>query len=200
MPAQAFTDNELERLAAFRSVARQVRDASVIAEARSIRVTITGRKRGEPIDVDTSGMLPTEALRSLAMAIRLAYMDKEPAHFFSICGFLRKGASQAQTERIDWLHAAWGSTKEGPQSFGYTLDGERITAGEVFHLWLNGIAFHQDPEKKRKYQILDRDAVFADLAVQATALQLAGRIMDLDDVIAEILDQEPIERIEPRAP
>ncbi len=52
MPAVAFDDSELERLAAFRAVARQVRDASIIDGARTVKITITGHKRGEPIDAD----------------------------------------------------------------------------------------------------------------------------------------------------
>ena len=197
MPAEPFDAAELERLAAFRDVARQVRDASIIDQGRSISLTIFRRKYGEPIDDDTSGMLPSEPLRSLAMAIRLAYQYKEPAHFFSICGILRKGASPAQTEHINELDAAWRRTKKGPHMFEYILNEKRFTDGQIFHLWLYGVAFHQDPDKKRKYQMLDRAGAFAALGVQGTALQLAGRILDLDDVIAEILDEEAVERISP---
>ena len=130
------------------------------------------------------------------MAIRLAYQNREPAHFLSICGFLRKGATRAQTERIDTLHAAWRGAVEGPSGFDYILNGEQFTDGQIFHLWLYGVAFHQDAEKKKKYQMLDQAGAFAALGVQGTALQLAGRILDLDDLIAEILHEEPVERIE----
>ena len=147
MPAEAFDDNALERLAAFRDVARQVRDSSIINEGRTIKLTIFGRKRGEPIGADTSGMLPKEPLKSLVMTIRLAYQEG-PAHFFSICGVLRKQASPTQVQRIDQLGTAWRKTIEGPQALDYALDGERFTAGQVFHHWVNGVLFHQDSEKK----------------------------------------------------
>ena len=185
MPAEAFDDNALERLAAFRDVARQVRDASIIDEARTIKLTIFARKRGEPIGADTSGMLPTEPLKSLVMSIRLAY-QKGPARFSSICGVLRKGASPTQIERIDQLGTAWRKTVEGPQGLDYILDGKRLTAGKVFHHWINGVLFHQDPDKKKIYDKLDKGGGFAQFSCQGVALQLAGRILDLDDVIAEI--------------
>lgn len=198
MPAEAFDDNELERLAAFRDVARQVRDSSIMNEGRTIKLTIFGRKRGEPIGADTSVMLPMEPLRSLVMAIRLAY-QKGPARFSSICGVLRKGASPTQIERIDQLGTEWRRTLEGPQGLDYILDGERFTAGKLFHHWINGLLFHQDPDKKKIYDKLDEGGGFAQFGCQGVALRLAGRILDLDDVIAEILDQEPVERIKPRA-
>ena len=197
MPAEAFDENELQRLAAFRTVARQVRDSSIINEGRTVSLTIFRRRDGVPIEDDTSGLLPTEPLRSLVIAIRLAYQDGEPAHFFGICNLLGKGASPTQIERINALRAAWRKTKEGPGAFDYILEGEQFTDGEIFHAWLYGIVAHQDADKKKTWEKLDQAGAFAALGVQGTALQLAGRILDLDDVVAEILGQEPVERIAP---
>ena len=100
------TTNDLRRLCAFREAARQVRSASVIDQGLSVKIGILRTQDGVPMADDTSGMLPTEPFRSLCMSLRLTYMDKEEAHFFGICGVLKKAASPDQWDRIKQLHAA----------------------------------------------------------------------------------------------
>jgi hypothetical protein len=78
------------------------------------------------------------------------------------------------------------------------LDGGEpasYTAQEVFDTSLYGVAFHQDPHREGALARLEADGAMFLWSVQSTSLQLAGRIMDLDDVIADVTGQERLPRI-----
>ncbi len=77
------------------------------------------------------------------------------------------------------------------------VDGKQYTATDLFALWLNGVAFHQDAVKRAEFEKLESLGAFAMLGVQVTALKLAGRIMDLDDIVADVLGEERLPRILP---
>lgn len=192
--------SDLARLEAFRGVAREVRGASIIEQGLSIKVGFLQRRDGVPVPDDVSGMLPDEQFRSLCVSLRLAYQPRQEAHFFSICGILKKAATPEQWERVKQLHAAWGESTRDPLGFEMIVDGDRYTSPDLFELWLNGVAFHQDQEKREAFTRLDELGAFAMLGVQITALRLADRIKDLDDIVAEITEQQPLPRINPQPP
>ena len=70
-----------------------------------------------------------------------------------------------------------------------------FTAQEVFEHWLYGIAFHQDSDRQAAVALLESEGPRFQWSVQATGLQLAGRTLDLDDVVAEFLGQPQLARI-----
>ena len=70
-----------------------------------------------------------------------------------------------------------------------------FTAQEVFEHWLYGIAFHQDADRQASVALLASEGARFQWSVQSTGLHLAGRILDLDDVIADFLGQPRLPRI-----
>ena len=59
--------------------------------------------------------------------------------------------------------------------------------------------FHQDVERLETYRALQARPEMFRFSVQSTALQLCGRILDLDDVISDFLGEERLPRIRPAA-
>jgi hypothetical protein len=194
----AFSEGELARLAGFRRAARQVREASIIAEGRDLTVHFAA---GDPGYVNVFvRLLGDEPFRSMALAVRLAYQEGEPAHFFSICGILGREGTPEQRVAIDELRAQWAAALRDPaaQVISHAGPAPRLfDAKEVFETWLYGVAFHQDLARQADVGLLAAEGAFFHWSVQSTSLQLAGRILDLDDTIAWRLGETPLPRIRP---
>ena len=190
------TTDDRQRLDAFRRAASQVRSASIIAEAQEIKVQF---RPGDPGYMDVFvELLHNEAFRSLALALRLVYQQGEPAHFYSICNILSRGADSEVRQRAAILREQYGAALRDPA--GGVLAGDppnlkSFTAQEVFEHWLYGIAFHQDIDRQESVTLLESEGARFQWSVQATGLQLAGRIMDLDDIVADSLQQPRLPRI-----
>lgn len=189
------TDQEVRRLSAFRRAARQVREASIIANAQSIEVRGVPGEAGS-VDVYVQ-LLGGEAFRSLALSIRLAYQQGEPSQFLSVCGVLSKHWPEVR-DRVGLLRSQFlGALRDNGNRVTLLDGGEpaSYTAQEVFETWLYGVAFHQDPAREEAVARLEAEGAMFLWSVQSTSLQLAGRIMDLDDVIAEVSGQKRLPRI-----
>jgi hypothetical protein len=190
------SNHERNCLLAYRAAARQVREASIIAEGHTIRISSTP---GEPGFVDIFvHLLAEEPFRSLALAIRLAYAKGEPAYFYYICNVLRREADADIKARVDAVRGQFHAALRAPENQIVLGDGNNLavfTAQQVFEHWLYGIAFHQDPKRQDSVRLLASHGVGFPWSFQATALQLAGRILDLDDVVADYLKEARLERL-----
>ena len=191
------TEAELLRFACFRRAAEQVREASIIDQGHTIDVLV---HPGEPGFMDVFvKLLNEEAFRSLAASVRLIYMQSEPAHFSTICNLLCRENGEDIRNRVALIRRQW---VDALQDKGHTLgtfgaDGSPVafTPQQMLEHWLYGIVFHQDPDRQEALRILSTDEHLFRWNVQATALQLAGRILDLDDVIADVLAEARVPRI-----
>jgi hypothetical protein len=196
MVPSALTDRERFQLSSFRTAARQVRDSSIIDKGHTIELVT---RPGEPGYVDVFiKLLGAEPFRSLAMAIRLVYMQGEPANFLSVCNVLHRHGDEATRTRVAELRTQYQDALRDPQD-GITLDDglapATFDAQQVFECWLYGIAFHQDPDRQDSVRRLGEAGFEFSKSFQSTALQLAGRILDLDDVVADFLGETRIARI-----
>ena len=195
------SESELQRLQSFRRAAEQVRDASIIAQGQSIKI---GTAPGEPGYVDIFvKLLESEPFRSLALAVRLVYMQKEPASFYSICNLLsREGEADLLDKVSDVRRRFSDGLRASENSFHLDdgLDPAYFSAQEVFEHWLYGIAFHQDPARQNAVERLAAWGPHFTWRVQSVALQLAGRILDLDDLVADLLAEDRLPRIVPSVP
>lgn len=189
------SESESWRLASFRRAARQVRDASIIARGQKIEIHAAP---GDPGYVDIFvKLLSDEPFRSLALAIRLVYQQSEPAHFLSICNLVSKHWPQ-QRDRVVDLRTQYLATLRDDARRISVNDGREprfYTAQQVFENWLHGIAFHQDAERQNAVEHLESEGARFLWSVQAISLQLAGRVLDLDDVIADATGDERLPRI-----
>jgi hypothetical protein len=192
----ALTDGERHQLDSFRRAARQVRDATIIARGETIDLVV---RRGEPGYMDVFiKLLAEEPFRSLSTAIRLAYMKGEPAHFYSICNLLYREGDANIRSTVVALRQRYTDALRDPENQLVVDDGlepKVFTAQEVFEHWLYGVVFHQDQWRQEPVRRLAALGFPFPRSVQATALQLSGRIIDLDDVVADFLGEQRVERI-----
>lgn len=191
------TIKEQRQLESFRRAAVQIREASIIAEGQEIKLHV---RPGNPGYVDVFvQLLGNEAFRSLALALRLVYQQSEPANFYSVCNILYRDAeSEALKERVATLRSQYNSAlqdSEGGVSAGEPPNIVTFSTQEVFEHWLYGIAFHQDEDRQESVSLLSAEGARFHWSVQATGLKLVGRILDLDDVVADFLGQARLPRI-----
>lgn len=187
--------SEQWQLTAFRRVARQVRDASIIARGEAIRLRTVPSDPGY-VNVFVE-LLNGEAFRSLALSIRLAYQKGEPSNFLSVCNALGRLWPDSR-DRVGELRRRYLAALRDEKNAVRLPDGSEpatYTAEQVFEAWLYGVAFHQDVERQETVARLEAEGAMFLWSVQATSLQLAGRIMDLDDVIADVTEQERLPRL-----
>src|SRR5204863_4054897 len=122
------------------------------------------------------------------------------ANFHWICNILFKKGDADVREIVKNCRLRYTNSLEG-KSIQFNLHGdfEGTTLGprEVFEAWLYGLVFHQDPEQMKLAEELAKfQGGFAfPFAVHAVALQLAGVILDLDDVVAGFLGEAPMPRL-----
>lgn len=174
----ALTDVERHQLDSFRKAARQVRNATIIAGGETIGLVV---RPGEPGYVDVFiKLLADEPFRSLATAIRLSYMQGEPAHFYSICSLLYREGDASIRNRVLALRQQYGGALREPENQIAVDDGSYpavFTAQEVFAHWLYGVVFHQDQWRQESVRRLAALGFPFSRSVQATALQLAGVLL-----------------------
>jgi hypothetical protein len=190
------SESERSKLESFRRAARQVREASIIAQGQSIKLHSAPQKGGN-VDFFVE-LLASEPFRSLALAIRLVYQEKEPANFLSICKVVGRHATKVLGARVEIIRTEYKAALRASENdirIGDGLDPDGLIAKDVFETWLYGIAFHQDADRQATVsRLMSTGAMFL-WSVQATTLQIAGRILDLDDVVADLLSEPPLPRI-----
>jgi len=190
------TITEREQLRSLRKAAQQVREASIIDAGQSITIKAVPGKQGY-IDIYVQ-LLQSEPFRSLVLAVRLVYMKGEPAYFYSVCNVLHRGSEPTVQERVAEIRRQFRNALEDPErSLAVDLQGstKMVRPIDVLETWVNGIAFHQDPERQEAVRELETTGARFAWNVQATVLQLAGRVLDLDDVVADFLGEARLPRI-----
>jgi len=159
---------------------------------------------GASVDLDgtvrqTHELLENEPFRSFAMSVRLVYIQGEPANYGHICNILRARLDADLHAHVDLLRQSYNNFINGKnhqfQLHG-ALEGETVATREIFEAWLYGDSFHQDHHREPVYQELLKFGPTFVFAVNAISLRLAGLILDLDDVIADVLSEPRVERIE----
>jgi hypothetical protein len=194
----ARSQDDATSLRAFRAAARQVRNATIIGSGATVEFGASVTPAGEFLT--RFKLLADEPFRSLAMSIRLVYMEGEPAHYYHICNTLYRLADPTIQERVKQCRAQYSAAINGRYvQFSLHGDFEGKVAGpkDVFDAWLYGVAFHQDPERRPLLEELGKYQGGAALpfAVHTVALRLSGPILDLDDVVADFLGEERVPRI-----
>ena len=198
-PGNLIPAGDRARLEAFRRAAAQIRESSVIAEGRSVVMTVRPRASGQGEIAWT--LLDREAFRSLVLSLRLVYMVGEPAHFDSVCNILWRHVPEVLRE---WLAEIRGFYREilimEIASFQLMNDDgteRKVRPGEVLETWMYADTFHLDPARQELFDSLNENPDAFRFSIQSTAMMLCGRVMDLDDMIADLLGQTRIPRIEP---
>jgi len=142
-------------------------------------------------------LLPEESFVALLAAVRLVYMHREPANFGHVHQILHQhGGPEIQVAVRD-LYSTWKAVlSSGGKAW---IGSEEYTARRMFDTWMNAAVLHQDKKRLEAYELLRlADDAFAPWVVHGMVLRLAGCIIDMDDLVASFLGEEPLPRIQPR--
>jgi hypothetical protein len=189
---------EQRRIEAFREVAREVRRNSVVIGGLTIKHWL--RQSGE-VEVE---LLPGEPFMALCVSVRKVYMKNGPAHFYNVNNIFGRYDKGDYQKRAAAVRANYELVLRGNE-VEFRVHGNRVLHEDIFKAWLNGYAFHQDAFEAPPTDSLDYAQLKAaagpivDSIVQKVALQLAGCILDMDDVIADWLGAERLPRIPPKS-
>src|SRR6266571_6895112 len=106
-----FSEPERARLETFLDVVHEIEEASIVADGRSLSFRGSARQGDEP--VQEFDLFANEAFRSLAMSVRLAYLNGEPANFGGICNLLYKNGEPELQEAVRDVRAAYNGVLNG---------------------------------------------------------------------------------------
>jgi len=190
-------------LHAFRQAAAQVRGSTVIDHGREIKL------RGELVAGEyriTADLLETEPFRSLALSVRLVYQNDEPAQFGRICGIIEQCGDAAMQKEERRLKREYNNALNTHSPFFQfiglfvyhpflVLTDPRYSPRGMFETWLYHGVFHQDLRRRADYEEFSALGDVFPYTVQSVVLLLAGRTLDLDDVVADLLQEERVPRI-----
>jgi hypothetical protein len=121
-------------------------------------------------------------------------MQKEQTNIAKIHKTLKRHGSEEIRERAAriyagyrWILRDWHP--ELPPASGGTFE-------DLFRAWLNGEAFHFSKAPLAQYERYNRElGNHYEFIVQAVVLHIAGRILDMDDVVADFLGEPQVARI-----
>ncbi|HYT73861.1 MAG TPA: hypothetical protein VEL79_03845 [Vicinamibacterales bacterium] len=186
-------DWEQRSLATFRTVAREVRESSIVANGQTIKHWIIPVGDDVKVGID---LLPAESFRSLCVSVRKVYQEKEPAFFYRVHNIVaRYGDDQVRKQAVK-VRDAYQLVLRG-EGMECRIGDKIVPHEEFFETWLNGYTFHQDDRTAGPYEGFRELGLglAVDAIVQKVALQLAGCILELDDVIADWRGEERLPRI-----
>jgi hypothetical protein len=192
-----FSVLERSHLQAFLNAARQIGEASVVVENKSLSWQ---GSVGEDGALEQSYQLfENEPFRSLAMSVRLVYMNEEPANFGHVCNILHVNGDQGLKEAASSFRLAYNGTLNGSMmKFGLHGDFEGRTVGprEVFEIWLYGDTFHQDQKLEAILAELRKFGDSFTLALNLFVMRLVDIILQLASLVMKVLgDEEPADGV-----
>lgn len=187
-----FSDSDRDRLRRFLSVVQQIEEASIVAQGQALSFRASARAAEEPLQ--EFDLFANEAFRSLAMSVRLAYLNGEPANFGSICNLLYKNGEPELQEAVQLTRAAYNDLLNGNMvRFNLHGDLEGTVAGprDVFEAWLYGGTFHQDdPQRMAMHEELKKFGPRFTFGLQLVVMQIVHLILHLGTVVATALQEE----------
>jgi len=188
----AFEPEELSHLHALRRAAAEIFNSTVIRAGGDIGVSISART-GEPVSISRRGH-DSERFRSFMIALRRTYAQNDGANFLRSLNILSKWCEERRPhlKRLRDSYLAVLRSKE------IEIDGMGHEA--IFEAWLYGSVFHDDDaELRKRWEGISGNPLIgavANMIVESTAVQLAHYVLALDDIIAEVLGEEPLPQLE----
>lgn len=193
MTPETLTADSLTCLRAFQRAAAQIREASLLNSDQTLGFAATAQTGSEP--QVAFQLFAQEPFRSLAMSVRLIYMQKEPAQFHRICNILYQHGNDSVRAQVAEARRIYDLALDGGHiifNLHGEMEGQKAGPRDVFEAWLYGVAFHQDParlalvDELSKYQ---HGQAFP-YAVNLIALRLIEQIMALDAVVSSFLGEK----------
>lgn len=169
----------------FRSTADQVFQYFWPIRNHELKATIL--RATEP---DAAVLIPKVAFRSLAIAVRLAYMPSEKGSFASICEILRSLADPEILKGLERIENDWAATLSGRRLTVFQSPEGSYNPRDILDTWLYAQVVHQDEKRQPAVEQLRVFEPLASLTLQVTVRQLAIAILNLDAVLRFALGVE----------
>lgn len=152
-----FEAEEIQALGSYARVCTMLNDRALLREG--VRFEFSAGVEGETERLQHAGEDP---LRSAMMDFRLIWMDREPIQFSRIRNILRSRVAESSPEGgealavIDALGKDMSEArKEAALGAHDPESGEIHTvrrAAELIDDWLNGVSFHEDPDRAERVE------------------------------------------------
>ncbi len=139
---------------------------------------------------DTAELIPEAPFRSLAIAVRLAYMESEKGSFSAICDLLRPLRDPEVITGLARVEKDWADNLTGHRLIQFQTPEASYNPREVFDTWLYAQALHQDAKRQPAVEHLRGFEPMASVTLQLVVRQLAIAILNLDSVLRNALGVE----------
>ena len=183
------THAERANLRVFRQVAAEARVALEAARRQDGEVRIVNGY----IEAEGAGDL----VRNMCIPVRRAYLPSDPVSMGRILKLVRSAASPEILEGVSRFEQNYAPIQQELDSASI-LNDRRVTHAKLFETWIDAVVFHDIPAKRQPFLALADEL---GRAVESIGLHLAHRIADrlleLDDLIADFLDEPRESEAEP---
>jgi len=132
---------------------------------------------------DTAELIPEPTFRSLAMAVRLAYMASEKGSFAAVSVILRRVPDTGIADRLARIEKDSDDTLTGRRLMSFQTPTESYSPRDVLDTWLYAQALHQDGTRQVDVVALRDFEPMTSIALQLTVRQLAIAILNLDSLL-----------------
>jgi hypothetical protein len=126
-------------------------------------------------------------------------LEREPGNIYRVCKILRREGDAATAARaVAVREQLQRELRKGAGSDIHALifgEPVALTMREVLNAWLYTANFHDEGDHEAAYQALSAYAECFHVAVQFAVLQVAGCVLDMDDVVADYLGEARLPRI-----
>jgi hypothetical protein len=187
-----FSEADRSRLLAFLDVVQQIKEASIVAQGQSL--VLHGSQHPGQDPVQEFILFADEAFRSLAISVRLVYLNRELANFGGICNLLYKNGEPKFQEAVQSTRTAYNGLLNGPMlqlNLHGDLEGTVVGTRDIFEAWLYGGTFHQDdPAKKAIHNELKKYGPSFTFGLQLFIRKLVDQILLLGAIVTTALEKE----------
>lgn len=156
-----FKAEEVRALSRYARVCTRLNDRALLREGA--RFEFSAGIEGETERLQHAGEDP---LRSAMMDFRLIWMDSEPAQFSRIRNIVRSRAAESSPEGnealavIDALGKDMSEARKEPTLGAHDPESGEIRtvqrAADLIDDWLNGVSFHEDPDRAERVEAWSR--------------------------------------------
>ena len=179
---------DLHTLAAFRSTAADVH--RIYGPYHAASTTVRVLRAGKPDEAD---LLPRDILRSLGIAVRQAYMAKEPGSFERAAALLARVRDPEVSGHLARIKDDWRRTLTG--WLHVHIGEDRFSPQRLLDTWLYALTVHRDEGKQWAANRLREVGPLADWGLELTVRGLSIAIVNLDSLLAVAVDDSPLPRL-----
>lgn len=179
-------DAQRERFALFRRNVVRLRSAKILENFPTVQSIKFTAEEGMTFKISDFDYAQVYELLHLA---RPLFLKNEPASFERTLGFI--GRVGAKSPLALWCKQCRTRYEQGDYQpmMQLTINGTPIFHNSTLETWLNGLEYHQDPEKAVVIEALEK-TLTTDVARGFFVAQLSGRlsaILRVDNVVGMIL-------------